>query len=176
MATAKALRKRIEIFSQTEKTMVGDEHEGEVLLGYIREKHYFGVKRRTEEKDMGKAGQTTQEPKENQGEGAVFNLGVEGLTKDMEDLLSLGLKFVPVQRVNKSKVEADIERLKVKLMWDVYWKWVAESPLEEGYQGEGADEEGEEEEELRKEREEERRKERKFEGKTEKTPGGLPAR
>ena len=54
------------------------------------------------------------------GGGADFNLGVEGLTEDMEDLLSLGLKFVPVQRVKKSKVEADVERLKVKLMWDVY--------------------------------------------------------
>ena len=54
---------------------------------------------------------------------AVFNLGVEGLSADMEDVLSLGLKFVPVQKVNKSKVEADVERLKVRLMWDVYWKW-----------------------------------------------------
>ena len=53
---------------------------------------------------------------------AVFNLGVEGLTEDMEDLLSMGLKFVPVQKVNKSKVETDVERLKVWLMWDTYWK------------------------------------------------------
>ena len=32
----------------------------------------------------------------------------------------------PLQKANKSKIEADVERLKVKLMWDVYWKWVAE--------------------------------------------------
>ena len=101
---------------------------------------------------------------------------MEGLTKDMEDLLSLGLKFVPVQRVNKSKIEADIERLKVKLMWDVYWKWVAESPLEGGLHEDETEEGEEEEEQQKKEREEERRKERKFEAKTEKTPGGLPAR
>ena len=33
-------------------------------------------------------------------DGAVFSLGVEGLTEDTEDLLSLGLKFVPLQKVN----------------------------------------------------------------------------
>ena len=99
------------------------------------------------------------------------------MTEDMEDLFSLGLKFVPVQRVKKTKVEADVERLKVKLMWDVCWRWVAES--EEGHSQESQREtieEEMEEEEDRERKEEERRKERKFEGKTEKTPVGLPAK
>ena len=52
----------------------------------------------------------------------AFNLGVEGLTEEMEKVLSLGLKYVPLQRVNKSQVEADLERLKIRIMWEVYWK------------------------------------------------------
>ena len=40
--------------------------------------------------------------------------------------MRLGLKLVLVQQVNKSKVEADVERLKVRMMWDVYRKWVAD--------------------------------------------------
>ena len=70
---------------------------------------------------------------------AVFNLGVDGLTGEMEDVLSLRLKFVPLQWVNKSKAETDVKRFKVKLMWDVYWKWVRveerqeeDTPEEEG--------------------------------------------
>ena len=108
----------------------------------------------------------------------MFNLGVEGLTEDMEDLLSLGLKFVPVQRVSKSKVEADVERLKIKIMWDAYWKWVEESKMGEPQKDENVDTEsdGEEDQWSKEQKEEERKKERKFKGKTEKTPGGLPTR
>ena len=174
MATAGSQKRRIIIYSQTERTVIrGGEEEGEILLGYIRELHYFGVRRkrtsnsgrRTKEKEMGKE----KEKKGRGGEGAVFNLGVEGLTTAMEEVLSLGLKFVPLQRVNKSKVEADIERLKVKLMWDVYWKWVN---VEERQEGDIPEEERIDGAQKAKERE----KERKFEGKAEKTPMGLPNR
>ena len=73
-------------------------------------------------------GETTAKERQEKREQdlAVFNLGVKGMTEDMEEVLSLGLKFVPVQKVNKSKVETDVERLKVRLMWDAYWKWVNE--------------------------------------------------
>ena len=47
LATSKALRRKIRVYSQTEKTTVG-EGEEEVLVGYIREQHYFGVRRRLE--------------------------------------------------------------------------------------------------------------------------------
>ena len=57
----------------------------------------------------------------------------------MEDVLSLRLKFVSLQWVYKSKAETDVKRLKVKLMWKVYWKWVRveerqeeDTPEEEG--------------------------------------------
>ena len=53
----------------------------------------------------------------------MFNLGVDGLTEEMEDLLSLGLKFVPVQKINKNKLEADVDRLRVRVMWNAYWSW-----------------------------------------------------
>ena len=100
---------------------------------------------------------------------------MKGLTECMEDLLSLGLKFVPVNKVNKAKVEADVERLKTRLMWDTYWKWRADTTMG------GEDEEGEEEEPLREEVarkrwEAQRRKERKFEGRTDRVPDGLPQR
>ena len=166
------MRKRIEVYSQTEKTEIGgEEEEGEILVGFIREQHYFGVRRYKRPEQADKEEQGRMEPqrrKRGEKDGAVFNLGVEGLTEDMEDLLSLGLKFVPLQRVNKSKVEADVERLKAKLMWDVYWKWAKET-----WEG---DQEEEEEEWRRRQKEEERRKERRFEGKSERTPGGLPMR
>ena len=64
LATAKALRKRISVFSQTEKTVVGGEQEGEILLGYIGEQHYFGGKKAAVEKEMEKETGTTQETKE----------------------------------------------------------------------------------------------------------------
>ena len=52
-ATAKALNRRVVIYSQTEKTTIGGETEGEeegdILVGYIREQHYFGVKKVVEE-------------------------------------------------------------------------------------------------------------------------------
>ena len=70
---------------------------------------------------------------------AVFNLGVKGLTKDMEELLSLGLKFLLVNKVNKAKVETDVERIKIRLMWDTYWNWRRDMELEE--EGEGEEEE-----------------------------------
>jgi hypothetical protein len=57
---------------------------------------------------------------------AVFNLGSLEVTTEMEDLLGLGLKYVPAQRINKSIVAADIERLRVRLMWTAYWKWKIE--------------------------------------------------
>ena len=177
LATAKALKRRVIVYSQTEKTVIGESGDGtkeDVLVGFIREVHYFGVKRKQNErsaggKEKGKGGKSGKK------DGAVFNLGVEGLTEDMEDVLSLGLKFVPLQRVNKSKVEADVERLKIKLMWDVYWKWVKEEEEEKvesqrTQQGEGTGDL------RRQEREKERKKERPFEGKTEKTPVGLPNR
>ena len=105
----------------------------------------------------------------------MFGLGVEGMTDDMEDLLSLGLKFVPVQRVNKSKVETDVERLKVRLMWDVYWKWIKDFKTGEEREVENEEEEEETGEEIER-REGQRRKERKFEGKTDRMPGSLPCR
>ena len=95
-------------------------------------------------------------------------MGVKGLTENMENLLSLGLKFVPVDKVNKAKVESDIERLKTRLMWDTYWKWKADTTM--GGEGE------QEEEESRKQWEARRRKERRFEGRTDRVPDGLPQR
>ena len=89
--------------------------------------------------------------------------------------MSLGLKFVPVNKVNKAKVETDIERLKTRLMWDAYWKWRSDPTMG----GEGHEEEEEEsqgDEESRKRWEAKRRKERKFEGKTDRVPDGLPQR
>ena len=178
MATARAMKRRIIIYSQTEKTTINpEEEEGEeILLGFIRELHYFGVKRKDMEERDDQRQRTNQKDRKQQGkgekkekDGAVFNLGVEGLTEDMEDVLSLGLKFVPLQRVNKSKVEADVERLKIRLMWDVYWKWVSEEERQ-------AEDTPGEESEDREQREAERQKERMFEGKTEKTPNGLPNR
>ena len=89
--------------------------------------------------------------------------------------MRLGLKLVLVQQVNKSKVEADVERLKVRMMWDVYRKWVAD---ERSMYGDDKELQEEEEEKARKEeerrKEDKRRKERKFEGKVEVAPGGLP--
>ena len=178
-ATSKALRRKVVVYSQTEKTSIGGEEEGEIHVGFIREQHYFGVEKikgnKVEKKNQKKQSEGIDEGRK-KADGAVFNLGVDGLTEEMEDLLSLGLKFVPVQRVKKSKVEADVERLKVKLMWDVYWKWVSENEEGEGSSQRQQNGIEEEEEMERKQREEERRKERKFEGKTEKTPAGLPAR
>ena len=103
-------------------------------------------------------------------------MGVKGLTECMEDLLSLGLKFVPVDKVNKAKVEADIERLKTRLMWDTYWKWRADTTM--GGEGEEEEEEkgSQEDETARKAWEARRRKERKFEGRTDRVPDGLPQR
>ena len=76
-------------------------------------------------------------------------MGVKGLTENMENLLSLGLKFVPVDKVNKAKVESDIERLKTRLMWDTYWKWKADTTM--GGEGEQEEEDlSQEEEESRK--------------------------
>ena len=180
MATARAIRRKIVVYSQTEKTEIGIEtglkEEGMVHVGFLREQHYFGARVKSEaqgnkEKEVGDKGGTGSDAEK----GAVFNLGVEGLTQEMENLLSLGLKFVPVQRVNKSKVEADVERLKVRMMWDVYWKWVADERSK--YEGEDEGEEEEEEDEEEKARkEEERKKERKFEGRVEVAPGGLPNR
>ena len=63
------------------------------------------------------------------------------MTKDMEELLSLGLKFLLVNKVNKAKVETDVERIKIRLMWDTYWKWRRDMELEE--EGEGEEEEDE---------------------------------
>ncbi len=66
------------------------------------------------EEKVGQGGKDEVEPKrKREVDSAVFNLGVTGLTVNMEKLLSLGLKFVPVQKVNRSKVEADVERLRV---------------------------------------------------------------
>ena len=74
-------------------------------------------------------------------------------------------------------METDIERLKIRLMWDAYWKWKRDLDLEEDK------EEMEEEEEespvgrqIRERWEAQRRKERKFEGKTDRVPDGLPQR
>ena len=96
------------------------------------------------------------------------------MTKCMEDLLSLGLKFVPVSKVNKAKVETDIERLKTRLMWDAYWKWRSDPTM--GGEGEEEEDESQEEEESRKKWEDRRRKERRFEGRTDRVPDGLPQR
>ena len=96
----------------------------------------------------------------------------------MEKLLSLGLKFVPVCKINKAKVETDIERLKGRLMWDTYWKWKRDFEAEE--EGEKDIEEEEEDSEvgrqMRKKWEAQRKKERKFEGRTDRVPDGLPQR
>ena len=127
-------------------------------------------------------GETTAKERQEKRERdlAVFNLGVKGMTEDMEEVLSLGLKFVPVQKVNKSKVETDVERLKVRLMWDAYWKWVNEfkTGAEDSLGVEDEEVEGEEEEtpEEAERRDRQRRKERKFEGKTNKMPSALPHR
>ena len=99
-------------------------------------------------------------------------MGVVGLTENMERLLSLGLKFVPVQKVNRSKVEADVERLKIRLMWDAFWKWKADYPDEAGESQGGT--QGEEERDPWQEQQ--RRKERKFEGRTARMPTALPNR
>ena len=92
--------------------------------------------------------------------------------EDMEKLLSLGLKFVPVQKVNRSKVEADVERLKVRIMWDVFWKWKADYP--DG--AEGSQEDIMEEGGGMGVQGQQRRKERKFEGRTTRMPLALPNR
>ena len=42
--------------------------------------------------------------------------GVE-VSEEMEKLLSLWLKLEPVRRLNKSKTEVDLKRLKIRLMW-----------------------------------------------------------
>ena len=97
------------------------------------------------------------------------------MTECMEDLLSLGLKFVPVNKVNKAKVETDIERLKTRLMWDKYWKWRSD-PTMGGEGQEEEEEESQEEEEARNKWEAKRRKERKFEGRTDRVPDALPQR
>ena len=95
------------------------------------------------------------------------------MTQCMEELLSLGLKFVPVNKVNKAKVESDVERLKIRLMWDTYWKWKRDLCL--GQEGE-EEEATQGDEEARKKWEAQRKKERKFEGKTDRVPDGLPQR
>ena len=43
----------------------------------------------------------------------------------------------------QNEVEADLERLKIRLMWDVYWKWAQDFGDGEGIQG--VEEEGESE-------------------------------
>jgi hypothetical protein len=53
---------------------------------------------------------------------SVFNLGVKGLTEKMAEVLHLGIKFVPLQRVNLSRVFADLERLRVKMLWKIWWR------------------------------------------------------
>jgi hypothetical protein len=46
----------------------------------------------------------------------VFNLSNLDITKEMEEVLGLGMKYFPVQRANKSQIGADIERLKIRIM------------------------------------------------------------
>lgn len=54
IATAKALGKQVVVYSQTEKTVLGGENKGgrkeEIMVGYIRELHYFGMKRTEQQK------------------------------------------------------------------------------------------------------------------------------
>ena len=203
IATAHVLRRKIQIFSKEGVTTVEPEREeGEVLLGFVMEEHYFGVRREEVEEGEVVKEKEGERPVEEQvkqmlekgdvqGEGeadgasrgkeqevsAVFNLGVAGLTKAMEDLLSLGLKFVPVQKIDKSKVEADVERLKVRLMWSAFWRWKEDFPSGEEGVEEGSQDQGREEVGVWGQwNEEQRRKERRFEGKTTRMPTALPYR
>ena len=188
MATAAALKRKIIIYAQGGTTEVSPEvEEGAcVRVGFLREEHYFGAKEKQQWPQQQHQQQQQQQQQQQRQQGqdqdkgekkdtAVFNLGVRGLTESMEGLLSLGLKFVPVNKVNKARVETDIERLKIRLMWDTYWKW--RSDIGVGTEGdEEEEEESQRESEERKRWEARRRKERKFEGKTERVPDGLPQR
>lgn len=55
-------------------------------------------------------------------------MGLENLAENERKLLQLGLKYVPTEAVNVSKLFADVERLKVKLFWKAYWSLKA--PME----------------------------------------------
>jgi hypothetical protein len=107
------------------------------------------------------------------GDVGVFNLGVDGLTENMVKVMDLGVKFVPLQKVNLSKTFADLERLRNNLLWKVFWS------MRGG--GLGEEEEGEEEEagegnqDVVKKME---RRERKFGCKTDAAPkqGLIPSR
>ena len=144
------------------------------------EKEVMGGGRRGVEEEGKSEGESVGEVKKDGGgvgkDSAVFNLGVTGLTENMEKLLSLGLKFVPVQKVNRSKVEADVERLKVKLMWNAFWKWKADFPGEEGESQEGSTQWQDREDEWRRREDRQRERVRKFEGKTTRMPTALPNR
>ena len=144
LATACAEKVMIRIFSKRGQTQIKPEGEDglkEVVLGHITEAHYFGAEWKENAQEQGRRGieqeeQIQKRAEEGAGSGesmveqvggpedsAVFNLGVDGLTEEMEDLLSLGLKFVPVQKINKNKLEADVDRLRVRVMWNAYWSW-----------------------------------------------------
>jgi hypothetical protein len=198
-AISDAFRLNIRIWSQDGLILIRSKQEVRKCLnvGYITGVYYFRVEARSGEEDW----EEEEEEEREEGEEAeqvrtgtnedemertphfpidpnqvssVFNLGVEGLTSAMENVLDLGIKFVPLQNVNPSRLFADLERLRVKMLWRVLWGMREEQGLEE-------EEEEEDESRGEEERDEEVQKrsierERKFGGKVLAAPMGLPAR
>lgn len=151
LGTAQALGVDITIWGESGRTVVNGGEEGvgrrQVHVGYVQDTHYFEVVKLVGQVE-GEQGQANQdgsrgverEEHEEVGEGerGVFNLGVQGLTEDMKRVLDLGAKFVPVQKVNLSKLFADIERLRNNLLWKICW---AERAPEVDDEAEGEDNE-----------------------------------